>query len=290
MTEDQRIAAEFAPKAADAIAVLAEQEPEFASDDQAWSAYQDAQTSLATAYNRTTHSGIGLVSGELLAAALPSLAMRQWRAASELARVGAAYAEVEVGHIERGGERYDYATLPFTLAAISPVDWSAPDLAADVLPDLARDANTIARISRKQWLKTLDAPLQECPNEPDRSAMLEQLADACAGLDGAGSFAPSNRPPVIVLLEAALTSVAQREGATTYPFAAATAVLAEYELNHIGTPRASTSQRADSKSREFTAEETERRRTIVMAMLQERDQLGTMSLDEVLQARDEGRP
>ena len=50
MTEDQKIAAEFAREAADAIAVLAGQEPEFASDDQALSAYQDAQTSLATAY------------------------------------------------------------------------------------------------------------------------------------------------------------------------------------------------------------------------------------------------
>lgn len=173
------------------------------------------------------------MSGELLAAALPALAMRYWDAADELARVGAAYAEVEVAHIEKRGHRYDYATVPYTLASISPVEWYAPDLAEDVLPGLIANAKSIAAASRKQWLATRDGPVEEWPEEPDREGMLQQLSDACATLDAAGSFPHGNRPPLVVLLDATVISIAERSWSIAYPFAAATAVLAEYERHHL---------------------------------------------------------
>ena len=289
MTEDQKVSAQLARDAADAVARLAESDPDFASDEESWVTYEDALTSLASAYYRTTHSGIGLVSGELLAAALPALAMRYWDAASELTRVGAAYAEVEVAHIEKGGHMYDYATVPYTLASISPVNWYAPDLAEDVLPGLIEDAKSIAATSRRQWLATRNTPVEDWPDDPDREGMLQQLSDGCATLDAAGSFPHGNRPPLVVLLGATVISIAQRSWSTAYPFAAATAVLAEYELHHLEPAPTAIAESIDFHGGDFTPEERARRKAIVMAMLEERDRLGSMSLEEVLRARDEGR-
>ena len=289
MSEDQKISAELARAAADAIAVLVNRDPNLGDSDAGWVAYEEALTSLASAYYRTTHSGIGLVSGELLAAALPALAMRYWDAATELARVGAAYAEVEVAHIENGGHMYDYATVPYTLASISPVGWYAPDLAEDLLPDLIAHAKSIAAASRRQWLATRDAPFEEWPEEPDQEGMLRQLSDASTTLDAAGSFPHGNRPPLVVLLDATVSSIAQRSWATAYPFAAATAVLAEYERHHLAASPTSSPVHQDPSGGDFTPEERTRRKEIITAMLEERDQLGTMSLEEVLRARDDGR-
>ena len=291
MTEDQKISAELARTAVDAIAALAEGDPDFAKEEGAWVVYEDALTSLASAYYRTTHSGIGLVSGELLAAALPALAMRQWDAAGELARTGAAYAEVEVAHIEQGGAMYDYAKVPYTLAAISPIQWdrSTRDLATDALTDLVTIAGSVATVAREHWQATLHASVEEWPDEPDQATMLNQLSEVCSTLDVAGNFADSSRPPLLALLHATVRSLACRRWSTTYPFAAATAVLADYELHHGGTPLEATLKRGNADAEGFTPEESARRKAIVMAMLEERDQLGTMSLEEVLRARDDGR-
>lgn len=77
MDDNLRIAAELARYAADAVSAWQTAEPDFVGDDDAWDTYEEALTALSAAYYQTTHSGLGLVSGELLAAALPSLAMRQ---------------------------------------------------------------------------------------------------------------------------------------------------------------------------------------------------------------------
>lgn len=110
MDDQLRVAAEWARYAADAISTWQAAAPDFTGDE-AWSEYEEALAALSAAYYLTSHSGLGLVSGELLAAALPSLAMRQWDAAAELATVGAAYAEVEAKHIAQGGEMYGYASV-----------------------------------------------------------------------------------------------------------------------------------------------------------------------------------
>ncbi len=290
MTEDQKLAAEWAREAGATLSAFAASHPDFAEDSGTWEEYEDALTQLASAYYRTTHSGIGLVSGELLAAALPSLAMRLWDAAAELARVGAAYAEVEVASIEKGGGMYDYATVPYTLATIGPVEWYASDLAAEALPDLASNAKTIAAIARKHWLAIRDCPVEEWPDDPDHLAILEQLADASSALDAAGNFHRANRPPLGVLLDATVASVTRGSWATVYPLAAATAVLAEYESHRLDAShevdRATTD---DAPEEVFTAKERARRKKIVTAMLAERDQRHPMSLREVLEARDQGR-
>ena len=290
MTEDQRLAAEWAREAGATLSAFAASSPDFAEDTGTWEEYEEALTQLASAYYRTTHSGIGLVSGELLAAALPSLAMRLWDAAAELARVGAAYAEVEVASIEKGGGMYDYATVPYTLATIGPVDWYAPDLSADALPELVANAKSIAAIARAHWVATRQAPVEEWPDEPDQSAILEQLSEACSTLDAAGAFAYAARPPLQVLLDATVASVVRRSWATVYPFAAATAVLAEYESHRLDVDLGSDDAAPGIVDSAFTAEEQARREAIVKAMLAERDKRRPMSLQEVLQARDEGRP
>lgn len=291
MTEDQKVSAELARDAAHAIATLVGRDPDFANDDGAWVAYEDALTSLASACYGTTHSGIGLVSGELLAAALPALAMRQWDAAAELARTGAAYAEVEVAHIEQGGGMYDYAKVPYTLAAISPIRWDddTEDLATDALTNLVTLASSIAAAAREHWQATLRVPVKEWPDDPDQATMLNQLSEVCSTLDVAGNFADANRPPLLTLLHATVRSLACWSWSTTYPFAAATAVLAGYELHHRGRQLAPTPERVNPHAKGFTPEESARRRAIVMAMLEERDRLGSMSLEEVSRARDEGR-
>ncbi len=49
-------------------------------------------------------------------------------------------------------------------------------------------------------------------------------------------------------------------------------------------------QVSDTTDEVFTAEERARRKAIVTAMLADRDKARPMSLEEVLKARDEGRP
>ena len=152
MDDQLRIVAELARDAADAISAWQAREPDFGGDDEAWGSYEEALTALAAAYYQTTHSGLGLVSGELLAAALPSLAMRQWDAAAELAKTGAAYAEAEAKHIARGGEMYGYANTENSLAAHGIVNWYAPDIAAETLSDLATHASAAAQVAYDQWI------------------------------------------------------------------------------------------------------------------------------------------
>lgn len=233
MDDQLRIAAEWARYAADAISAWRIAEPDFAGDDEAWSEYEEALTALSAAYYQTTHSGLGLVSGELLAAALPSLAMRQWDAAAELATVGAAYAEVEAKHIAQGGEMYGYASVQDSLASVDIVNWYAPDLAAEALADLATHARAAAQVAYDQWQATVDTPAVEWPEEPDRSLILEQLAEDCYLLDVAGNFPPSSRPPLEVLVDATIASLMRGRWATVYPFATATAVLAEYQAHWL---------------------------------------------------------
>ena len=232
--DDQlRIAAELARDAADAISAWQAREPDFAGDDEARSAYEEALQSLADAYSLTTHSGLGLVSGELLAAALPALAMHNWDAAAELAKVGAAYAEVEAKGREQGKEKYEYAGVPYSLAAVGIVNWYAPDLAAEALADLARHARDIAQASFGWGEDTEDAPTEEGLEEPDRMLIL-QLSDDCSALDAAGGFAHASRPPLDVLVDATITSVVRGDwGGAVYPFATATAVLAEYQAHWL---------------------------------------------------------
>ena len=208
-------------------------EPDFASDDGTWESYQDALTSLAGAYYQTTHSGMGLVSGQLLSVALPALAMRFWDNAVELASAGAAYAELEASHRDEGGKMYDYANMPDALGALGLVEWGAPDIASDNLADLSTHAENIAGEAYKHWNATVDAPVDEWPDEPDQEAMLQRLSFASWGLDVAGNFASANSPALDVLLNATIVQLARRSWSTVYPFAAATARLADYQRFHL---------------------------------------------------------
>ena len=219
MDDNLRIATELARYAADAVSAWQTAEPDFAGDDEAWSEYEEALTALAAAYYQTTHSGLGLVSGELLAAALPSLAMRQWDAAAELAKAGVSYAEAEAKHIGQGGEMYGYAGMWPSLKNIGLVRWYDADLAADVLPGLATHARAVAEAAFDQWQATVDAPAEEWPEEPNRALILAQLADDCSALDAAGGFAHAARPPLEVLADATMTNLMRGSWATVYPFA-----------------------------------------------------------------------
>ena len=240
--DDQlRIAAEWARDAADAISAWQAAEPDFTGDDEAWSEYEEALTALSAAYYQTTHSGLGLVSGELLAAALPSLAMRQWDAAAELARTGAAYAEIEARHIEQGGERYGYASSQLSLGAVDTTIRYVPDIAAEPLVNLVAHARAVSEVAFEHWQATVDAPVEEWPEEPDRTSILEQLSEDFFALDVAGDFASSSRPPLEVLVDATVASLMRGSWATVYPFATATAVLAEYQSHLLeGTAVATT--------------------------------------------------
>ena len=141
--------------------------PDLAGDEDAWLSYQDALTSLASAYYQTTHSGMGLVSGQLLSMALPAMAMRFWDNAVELASAGAAYAELEASQRDRGGRMYDYANMPDALGALGLVEWSALDIASDNLADLSTNASEIATQAYRHWRATVDAPVDEWPEEPE---------------------------------------------------------------------------------------------------------------------------
>ncbi|MXY36868.1 MAG: hypothetical protein F4052_07830 [Dehalococcoidia bacterium] len=63
--------------------------------------------------------------------------------------------------------------------------------------------------------------------------MLQQLSLASLGLDVAGNFAFANAPALDVLLNATTVQLARRSWSTVYPFAAATALLADYQQFHL---------------------------------------------------------
>ena len=232
-SEQLREAAEMARDAAIAVSPFRESDPDFAGDEDAWRSYQDALTSLASAYYQTTHSGMGLVSGQLLSVALPAMAMRFWENAVELASAGAAYAELEASQRDKGGKMYDYANMPDALGALGLVEWSAPDIASADLADLSSHAWKISGQAYKHWSATVDAPVEELPDASDQEAMLQNLSMASWGLDVAGNFAFANSPALDVLLTATIVQLARRSWSTVYPFAAATALLADYQRFHL---------------------------------------------------------
>ncbi len=234
LAESLRMAAEMAREAAMTLAEFAEEEPDFASDEVV-ARHDEALTTLAAAYSFTTHSGLGLVAGQLLAATLPAFSMGYWENAKDLARVGAAYAEVELAHRDKGGEMYGYTKVENPVAALGPIGWSAPDIAETDLSSLAANAQDIADTAHQQWMLTKDAPISDLPEEPECEEMLQQLADACWGLSVAGDFMFAESPPLGVLLEATLMSVARRSWSTAYAFASATALLAEHQLHDLDT-------------------------------------------------------
>ena len=223
----------MAREAAIAVTGFRASDPDLVGDDDAWEAYQYALTSLASAYYQTSHSGLGLVSGQLLSAALPAMAMRFWDNAVELASAGAAYAELEALHRDNGLAMYDYANMSDPLGALGVVEWYAPEFVSEDLVDLSAHARNIAGDAYKHWVATMNTPVEEWPDEPDQEAMLQQLSLARWGLEVAGNFAFGATPALDVLLNATIIQLARRSWSTVYPFAAATALLADYQRFHL---------------------------------------------------------